>query len=150
MRLADLIPMLQISIGPVILISGVALILGSINNRLGRTIDRSRHLAEARFRTTDAQQRTVQDEQLKILWRRAHILQIAITLAASSVLCAALLIITLFIGAVCRFEIAALAIALFVSCLACMIGSLIYFLRDINMSLHALGKEIGATNGRSN
>src|SRR5262245_44395680 len=135
MRLADLIPMLQFSIGPVILISGVALILGSINNRLGRTIDRSRHLSEARRRTTDAHQRAVQDEQLKILWRRAHILQIAITLAASSVLCAALLIITLFIGAVCRFEIAAVVIALFVSCLGCMIGSLIYFLRDINMSL---------------
>ena len=42
MRLVDLIPSLQIAIGPVILISGVALLMGSINNRLGRTIDRSR------------------------------------------------------------------------------------------------------------
>ena len=147
MRLADLIPMLQFSIGPVILISGVALILGSINNRLGRTIDRSRHLAEARNRSTDAQQRAVQDEQLKILWRRAHILQVAITLAVASVLCAALLIISIFVAAVCHLEIAAVVIALFICCLGCMIASLIFFLRDINMSLHALGMEIGATNG---
>jgi Protein of unknown function (DUF2721) len=147
MRLADLIPMLQIAIGPVILISGVALLLGSMNNRLGRTIDRSRHLVEARNRTEEEQQCALQDEQLKILWRRAHILQIAITLAVASVLCAALLIIAIFMGALCHLEIATVVIALFISCLGCMIASLIFFLRDINMSLHALGMEIGETNG---
>src|SRR6187397_2448148 len=104
MRLADLIPMLQIAIGPVILISGVALLLGAMNNRLGRTIDRSRHLAEARNRTDDEEQSALQDQQLKILWRRAHILQIAITLAVASVLCAALLIISIFVAAVCHLE----------------------------------------------
>ncbi len=53
MHLADLIPIPQISIGPVILISGVGLLIGSMNNRLGRTIDRSRVTIEARNRATD-------------------------------------------------------------------------------------------------
>ena len=44
MSLANLIPSLQLSIGPVILISGIGLILLSMTNRFGRVIDRARHL----------------------------------------------------------------------------------------------------------
>ena len=142
MRLVDLIPSLQIAIGPVILISGVALLMGSINNRLGRTIDRSRILVDGRNRAADNEQRARAEQQLAILWRRAHILQTAITLAACSMLLAATLIITLFLGAVLRLEIATAVIGLFISCLTAMIVSIVYFLRDINMSLHALEMEI--------
>ena len=41
MSLKDLLPVLQVAIGPVILISGVGLLLLSMTNRLGRTIDRA-------------------------------------------------------------------------------------------------------------
>jgi hypothetical protein len=41
---SDLIPILQVSIGPVILISGVGLLLLTLTNRLGRIVDRSRIL----------------------------------------------------------------------------------------------------------
>ena len=41
----ELIPLLQTAIGPVILISGVGLLLLSMTNRFGRIIDRSRILA---------------------------------------------------------------------------------------------------------
>lgn len=37
--MVDLIPTLQTAIGPVILISGVALLLLTVTNRLGRAID---------------------------------------------------------------------------------------------------------------
>jgi hypothetical protein len=42
--LTELIPVLQMAIGPVILISGVGLLLLSMTNRLGRVIDRARLL----------------------------------------------------------------------------------------------------------
>jgi hypothetical protein len=42
MLLNDLMTTLQLSIGPVILISGVGLILLSMSNRFARVIDRSR------------------------------------------------------------------------------------------------------------
>jgi Protein of unknown function (DUF2721) len=143
MHLADLIPIHQISIGPVILISGVGLLIGSMNNRLGRTIDRSRVTIEARNRATDPVVRSRQDDQLAILWRRAQILRTAITLAAFCVLLVAVLIIVVFIGAVLKLEIGFVVIALFVACLASLIGSLTFFIRDVNMSLHALEMEIG-------
>ena len=44
--LTELIPILQIAIGPVILISGVGLLLLSMTNRLGRAIDRARILRQ--------------------------------------------------------------------------------------------------------
>src|SRR3954454_20732566 len=121
MRLADLIPILQIAIGPVILISGVALLIGTMNNRLGRTIDRSRALIETRNRTP-AGDRGSHDQQLAILWRRAQLLRTAITLAAIGVLCAALLIISVFVSAVLKLEIAIVVIVLFVGCLSAVIA----------------------------
>ena len=45
--LQQLIPVIQTSVGPVILISGIGLLLLSMTNRLGRIIDRSRLLVEA-------------------------------------------------------------------------------------------------------
>ena len=42
--LKELIPVLQVAIGPVILISGVGLLLLTLTNRYGRTIDRARQL----------------------------------------------------------------------------------------------------------
>jgi hypothetical protein len=149
MRLTDLIPILQIAIGPVILVSGVALLIGSMNNRLGRTIDRSRALIEARNRAGNGEQRARQNLQLAILWRRAQLLRTAITLAAISVLLAAFLIIVLFMGVVMRLELAAAVIGLFVSCLTGVIASLVYFIRDVNMSLHALEMEMAAPDSNS-
>src|SRR3954468_22462709 len=81
MRLTDLIPILQVAIGPVILVSGVGLLLLSMTNRLGRCIDRSRLLAEA-LRKADAQDRSRFVSQLKVLSRRARLVRLAIILAA--------------------------------------------------------------------
>ena len=43
---SELIPVLQTAIGPVILISGVGLLLLTMTNRLGRVIDRARWIDE--------------------------------------------------------------------------------------------------------
>ena len=44
--ISDLVTILQTAISPVILISGVGLLLLTMTNRLGRTIDRSRGLSD--------------------------------------------------------------------------------------------------------
>ena len=43
-RLSELVPVLQTAVGPVILISGVGLLLLSLTNRFGRAVDRTRQL----------------------------------------------------------------------------------------------------------
>jgi hypothetical protein len=143
MHLSELVPVLTVAIGPVILISGVGLLLLSMTNRLGRTIDRSRDLLELRVR--DGTQSTLHDSQLDILWRRAQLLRSAIILAALAALLAAVLVIVLFVGVLLKLEIGHVIIALFIGCLVAVVASLIYFIRDIEMSLRALAMELQRT-----
>src|ERR1700675_770153 len=140
-RLHDLVPSLQIAIGPVILISGVGLLLLSMTNRVGRVIERSRLLStELRLGAGEERDRLL--SQLEILKTRARLVRQAITLAIASLLSVALLIITLFVAAVFALEVGFLVVALFVCCMGALIGALIAFLRDINLSLAALALEL--------
>jgi hypothetical protein len=141
-RLHDLVPSLQIAIGPVILVSGVGLLLLSMTNRLGRVIDRSRALS-MELRSGAAAERDRVLSQLEILTIRARLVRQAITLAIVSLLSVAVLIITLFVAAVFALEVGVLVVALFVCCMGALIGALIAFLRDINLSLAALKLELG-------
>ena len=116
-----------------------------MNNRLGRTIDRSRLLIEKRNQASDALQRSRLDQQLALLWRRAKILRTAISLAALGVLLDAILIIVLFVSAVWKIEEAAAVITLFVGCLLSIVASVGFFIRDVNLSLHALAMDMHPT-----
>src|SRR5512138_3502742 len=110
--LSELVPVLQIAVGPVILISGVGLLLLSMTNRLGRAIDRARILrGEWSQAEPTVQKRTT--AQLHILWRRADIIRKSIFLASLSLLLAACLIITLFAAALLRWDAGGLIVVLF-------------------------------------
>lgn len=141
MSLTDLIPTLQLAVGPVILISGVGLILLSMTNRFGRVIDRSRILTED-LRRAPPQARPRVMAQLRILARRARVIRIEIALATLSVLLAAMLIISLFLGALLQLGMATLIVVLFVLCMLCLIASLVLFMSDIGLSLKALWLEL--------
>ena len=137
-HLHALVPTLQVAIGPVILISGVGLLLLSMTNRLGRTIDRSRDLARE-YRAGTAEDRARAAGQLQILLKRARIIRAAIASASVSVLLAAFLIIALFVGALFQLDLAAFLVGgLFAACMFCLIVSLILFIIDVNLSLRAL------------
>lgn len=147
MSLSDLVPTLQLSIGPVILISGIGLLLLSMTNRLGRVIDRARILGHDLRTATDDDSEIVLG-QLKILTRRAKIIRAAIALCALSVLLAALLVISLFVVALLQLEVVSLLVALFVLCLVSLIVSLAFFISDINLSLKALWLEMPVNGSR--
>ncbi len=139
--LSELIPVLQIAVGPVILISGVGLLLLSMTNRLGRAIDRARILrAEWTLAEPPAQKRAA--AQLHILSRRADLIRKSIILASTSLLLAACLIITLFAAALTRLDAGGVIVCLFAGCLLSLIASLILFIWDVNQSLAALHLEL--------
>jgi len=140
MTLTDLIPTLQLSISPVILISGVGLIMLSMTNRYGRVIDRVRSLNRDLPGATEELRACVL-AQLKILSVRAHLVRAAIALAGLSVLLAALLIISLFLGVLCRIPVAEAIVTQFILCMLSLILSLVLFISDINLSLKALWLE---------
>ena len=141
MIVLDVIPTLQLSIGPVILISGVGLILLSMTNRFGRVIDRSRLLV-CEVREASHADRSRLLEELRILAKRARRVRAGITCGVLAALFAALLTITLFVGALLRLDVAPVIVALFATCMLSLITCLLFFISDINLSLHALWLEI--------
>ena len=141
MSLTDLIPTLQLAVGPVILISGIGLILLSMTNRFGRIIDRSRILTEDLRRAPRAAHKRIL-AQLTILSDRARMLRSAIALATLSVLLASILIISLFLGALLDLGMAAFIVVLFVLCMVSLIISLLMFISDLRLSLEAFWLEM--------
>ena len=138
---ADIVTILQTAISPVILISGVGLLLLTMTNRLGRTIDRARELTD-QTEAEGPKGKEALAAQLKILWRRASLIRIGIILASGSVLCAALLIITLFLSFLLVLDADALITGLFCVCMILLISSIMMFMREVNESLGALKLEM--------
>ncbi|HZT75024.1 MAG TPA: DUF2721 domain-containing protein [Vicinamibacterales bacterium] len=136
-RLAELVPLLQVAIGPAILISAVGLLLLTMTNRFGRIVDRSHVLAVALRSDVDAD-RSAASSQIDVLWKRALLARRAILFGCLSALFDAALIIVLFVAAVGRYEIAVFVAGLFAACLLTLIVSLVFFLQELTLSLEAL------------
>jgi len=139
--LEQIIPELRDAIGPVILISGVGLLLLTMTNRLGRAIDRSRQLKQEFVNRTGEELEQTRS-QVKILYRRATIIRLCIILAASSASLASILIVALFVGALFQIDFAWFVGLTFVACMLSLLCSMIAFIIDINLSLVALRLEL--------
>jgi hypothetical protein len=143
MRLDEIVPVLQLSVGPVIVISGVGLLMLSMTNRYGRVIDRARFVADVIRKSSNEFERSDDfRSQLDVLIKRARLLRRSITFAALSLLFAALLIISLFVIGLSQIAGAPIITVFFIACMASLIVSLIVFLQDLNVSLSALDLEV--------
>jgi hypothetical protein len=111
--LIELIPVLQVAIAPVILISGVGLLLLSLTNRFGRAVDRTRQI-HREMRVAAAAKRLRLANQVEVIYRRARLIQLSIIMGALSALFAAMLILALFLTALMKRE-SAVVISLFLS-----------------------------------
>jgi hypothetical protein len=139
--LSHLIPILQLAVGPVILISGVGMLLLTLTNRFGRVIDRTRALHRDRTAQPGAARGALSD-QITILHRRASILRWAIMLAGGTALLVAVMILVLFLAALAAVEAGLLIVALFSASLLALIGAILAFLHDMNLSLRAIRLEL--------
>lgn len=142
MTLNELIPVLQVAVGPAILISGDGLLLLTMTNRLGRVIDRSRQLVSISKHAENSGRENCH-AQLTILLHRGRLLRSAIFMATMSALLAALLIILIFLSTLMKWQIGWLISIVFMGSMLGVMGSLMSFLRDVNVTLHALELEIG-------
>lgn len=140
LRDTPIVEVLSISIGPVILISGIGLLLLSLTNRYGRVIDRARHLGDLRRKSGNTCQFT--GAQIGILRKRAHIIRLSISFAVWALLFAAVLVIGIFLSSLVRLPASGFIVAMFVGCLLCLIVALMFFLLDINQSLRALDLDL--------
>jgi hypothetical protein len=145
-RLPELIPILQVAIGPVILISGIGLLLLSMTNRLARVVDRTRLLLREE-RSLEGPQRETLHRQVEILYKRGRMVRSAILFAVLSVLFVAVLIALLFVSALFGAPLVPVLVLLFIAALICLIVSLVAFLQDVHLTLVALHLEMNAAGG---
>ena len=139
-----LVGILSASIAPVIVISGVGLILLSMTNRYGRVIDIARELAREIEHADEPERRDLIAQELEILYRRARILRFAIILSSSSILFVGLTVFSLFAAQLLGWKLDYVSIPAFGLSLIALLASLYFFIRDVGISLTALELEIGA------
>jgi hypothetical protein len=139
---AEIVPILQTAVSPVVLISGVGLLLLTMTNRLGRIVDRARSLTPRLAGAKDREAEPIH-AQLRILARRARLVRRSIASASFCVLFAALIVITLFVTSLAGIEIPWVLAALFILSLLFLIFSLVDFILDIYRALEATALELG-------
>ena len=145
----QLIRILSASIAPVIVISGVGLLLLSMTNRYSRVIERARDFIKDLDAAEDDTRRKLLVEQIRIIYRRARILRLAIILSSTSILFVAVTVLALFAGQVLGVKADYVSVPCFGLCLLSLLGSLYFFIKDVTISLTALELEIESYIGKA-
>ena len=137
------VQILTASIAPVIVISGVGLLLLSITNRYGRAIDRARLLARdlSESDPESARRRQLSD-QLRLTNERAYILRSSMLYASTSIFFVSLTVLSLFAEQLLGLQKDFVALPFFALCLISLVVSMYYSIRDITVSLSALELEV--------
>lgn len=138
---AQLISALQTVISPVVLISGVGLLVLSMTNRFSHTADRTRLLAEE-WQKVEGVARDHVKSQIRILHRRLRLLVLSIVLALGSVLLAALLILSLFANYLFGTTFRGLVVVCFALSMLSLVLALVLFICDMSLSLSALQEDL--------
>ncbi|MFZ6723261.1 DUF2721 domain-containing protein [Undibacterium sp. Ji49W] len=142
LQLGDVSHIIQLAIAPVFLLTGVGTTLSVLTNRLARIIDRSRVVEELLHGDNAAVPVTPGlEEELQELYERSHLINRAITLSTSCGLFICLVIATLFLGDATSLSLDKPIALLFVAGVFSLIGSFIYFLREIFVATKTLTRQ---------
>jgi len=134
------IQFLQSCITPVALISGVGLLLLTITNRYGRTIDRTRILV-AELDHENIKRRESKINEIKILFKRSKYLRSSIAAITFSIIASSLIIPMLAIMQFFLLDLRLIGYFLFGLSIFSILVSSVYFFMDVILSLHALRLE---------
>lgn len=128
---------IQLSVAPVFLLSGVAALLGVMTGRLSRVIDRARGL-EDEWKGLDEAATRDGLRDLAVFRRRAHLASWAINACAAAGLLVCLVIAGLFIDAFLGTQLRwAVGLFFFLAMLA-LISGLVLFLMEVYLATHTL------------
>ena len=132
----DIAHLIQSSVAPVFLLSGVAATIGVLINRLSRIVDRARVLeGQLAGHPGDAPQL---HGDLAVLSRRANYINVAVSLATIAALLVALVVVALFANAFFASELSVLIALLFVGAMVCLSAAYIAFFIEVRISMAAL------------
>jgi hypothetical protein len=135
--LGDIAHVIQLAIAPVFLLTAVGTLLNVLVNRLGRSVDRRRHLVAELPKLEPALATSAQGE-LAFVQRRVRLIYTAILLAVVAALLICLLIAIAFMDALVTADLSQLVAICFVLAMVALIGSLALFLREIYLGVNTV------------
>jgi hypothetical protein len=133
-HLTDIAHVIQLSVAPVFLLTAISTLIGAMNTRLGRIVDRRRVVTERQ----GGENSTLADtEELLLLARRRHLIYLAILFAVIAALLVCLVVAGAFLGALVAIDLARLVAGFFILAMGSMIAALTLLLREIYLAVSA-------------
>jgi hypothetical protein len=142
--MVQIIPFEQVlsaAVTPLVLISGVGLILLSLVNRYNHAIDRTRQLHNTTTENTELYIR--RQKQVSQMYRRCIILKRSIGFLVSSVACSGIIILMSVVQLMTKLSFDYLKTALLFIGITALVWSILLFFIDIRLSMKALDIELG-------
>lgn len=124
---------IQLSVAPVFLLTGIGAILGVLVNRLGRVVDRFRVLERHHEQAAAA-------PEMRVLSRRARLIHWAIGLCTSSALFICLVIALLFVNSITDTRWPTPIAVLFIAAMLALVTALLCFLREITLARSSIDR----------
>ncbi|MCA3225863.1 MAG: DUF2721 domain-containing protein [Burkholderiales bacterium] len=130
---------IQLSVAPVFLLTGIGALLGVTTTRLARIVDRARSI-ETELNGASAERGTQIREEIGTLTQRARLINRAITLCVVAALLVCAVIVGLFITAYYAWspDLTRLVAAVFALGLLSLIAGLLCFLREVYIATQHL------------
>jgi len=136
---------IQLSVAPVFLLTGVGTLLNVLSGRLARIIDRARVLGQ-RLDTPESPHAAAVVNELHVLERRARLIYHAIKLSTTSALLVCFVIAALFASSMLHYSTYIIVAGLFIAAMLASIVSLTFFLREVFLAIETfqIGLPAGA------
>lgn len=132
---------LSAAVTPLVLISGVGLILLSLVNRYNHAIDRTRQLHNTSTENTELFIK--RQKQVSQMYRRCSILKKSILFLVLSVACSGIIILLSVIQLMTHLSFDYIKTALLFIGITTLVISILFFYFDIRLSMKALDIELG-------
>jgi hypothetical protein len=126
---------IQLAIAPVFMLTALGAVIGALNVRLGRAVDRRRDLEERLLPGMSAAELPSAQAELRTIGRRIHFVYLSILSAVLSGLFICLVIATGFVGAFVSTDLSRTIAAMFVAGVVALIACLLLFLREIFLAV---------------
>ena len=136
-QVANLGQVIQLAVAPVFLLAGVGTTLNALATRVGRIIDRARTLEDRLVHATPEQAEELH-KLLRVLSKRATLINRAIGLSVTCGLLVSLVVAALFISSALGVHLDAPIAITFVIALLALAAALIYFLREVILATNSL------------
>lgn len=143
-QIDEIAHLIQLSVAPVFLLTGVGTLLNVLSGRLARIIDRARVLEE-QLDSPEPRHPAAIEHELQTLERRGRLIHHAIKLSTTSALLVCFVVVALFASSLLRYSTRPIVSSLFIGAMLTSIASLTLFLREVYFAIETF--EIGLPAG---